>query len=284
MTHEDPDYIKKSREKKKERDRRYRAKYPDRPSEYYAMTREKQKAQTKEYNRDRYNNAVDSIRSGHVIDDVKWGKWCDEIKRRAMNNKHSYSEDFTNDVMFDMMVKGCFYCGDIATTIDRIDSKLEHTLDNCVGCCKGCNKSKSAADLSTFIRKAYYRVNGKYYDGDADIWFVNKNKPRAAEYKYRAKKQGVPFDLSKEDFDILINSNCEYCKRSPTTWFGIDKRIPSLGYVLGNVVSCCWDCNNDKSEDDVETMRVRNEKIVNRVNAGDLLIIDCDKVILHNGS
>ena len=201
-----------------------------------------------------------------------------------MNNKHSYSEDFTNDVMFDMMVKGCFYCGDIATTIDRIDSKLEHTLDNCVGCCKGCNKSKSAADLSTFIRKAYYRVNGKYYDGDADIWFVNKNKPRAAEYKYRAKKQGVPFDLSKEDFDILINSNCEYCKRSPTTWFGIDKRIPSLGYVLGNVVSCCWDCNNDKSEDDVETTRVRNEKIVNRVNAGDLLIIDCDKVILHNGS
>jgi hypothetical protein len=100
-------------------------------------------------------------------------------------------------------------------------------------------------------------------------------------YKERAKKKKVPFDLSKEDFDVLTKGECAYCHRSPDTWFGIDRVVPILGYVLGNVISCCCDCNTDKFEDDVDTMSARNERIVFRVDAGELVIDDCEKVILH---
>ena len=182
-----------------------------------------------------------------------------------------------------MLIKGCFYCGDIALGIDRIDSNLDHMPENCVACCYGCNISKGASDPYTFIRKAYYRVNEKYYDNDTNIWFTIKNKPIFTCYKRRANKNGVLFDLTEKDFDVLIKSACKYCRRPPDTWFGIDREIPSLGYVIGNVVPCCWDCNNDKSVDDVQTMKNRNEWIVKRVDDGKLVVNKCEKTILHHG-
>ena len=121
-----------------------------------------------------------------------------------------------------------------------------------------------------------------------DMWCNGIKKhaskhPSLWDYKKRAKKKGVLFDLSKKTLEILADGDCEYCHRSPTTWFGIDRVTPSHGYVIGNVVSCCFDCNNDKSEDDVETMTSRNKRITERVVSNELVIEDCDKVILHKG-
>jgi len=283
MPHKDParrkEYMDNYRDENKEQ-------IKEKNKEHYEKNKEKIKEKNKEYSskryKDRKQNAIDSISSGEIIDQHNWKMWCNAIKIRAKQNKHPYSDDFTNEVMFEMMVQGCFYCEDVATTIDRIDSKLEHTPDNCVGCCHGCNISKGNADLSTFVRKAYYRVHEEYYDDDTDIWFVNKKKPSMSEYKSRANKKGVPFELTKEYFDDLTKGVCKYCKRSPTTYFGVDRIVPSLGYILGNVVSCCWDCNLDKLEDDVESMIARNERIITRVVSGKLCIDDCVKVILHN--
>jgi hypothetical protein len=293
------EYYEKNTEKYKERSRKYyeenketvkknyeknTEKYKERSRKYY----EKNKGKRKEYDAKCYEErkqcAIDYITAREIFVRYEWDMWCDEIKRRATNNKHPYSDDFTNDVMFEMMMQACFYCGDIATTIDRIDSKLEHTPDNCVGSCKGCNISKNNADPSTFIKKSYYRVHEKYYDEDDEIWFVNKKKPSMCGYKISANKRGVPFELSKEGFDTLIKSDCTYCKRSPITWFGVDRVIPSKGYVLDNVASCCYDCNLDKLEDDVETMMARNKRIVDRVDACVLVVPKCDKVILRRGT
>ncbi len=250
--------------------------------ERYEKNKEKINEITKKRVEDRKQNARDSITSGEIINQHKWDMWCNQIKRSA-SSKHPYSEDFTNDAMFEMMCQGCFYCGDIATGIDRIDSTLSHTPENCVGSCKGCNYSKGSADSATFIRKAYYRARKRYYDDDTNIWFVHKNKPTWSGYKIHAEKKEVPFDLSKKDFDVLIKGDCAYCHRSPETWFGIDRMIPTLGYVLENVVSCCCDCNTDKFEGDVDTMIARNERIAVRVDIGELVIENSEKVILHRG-
>lgn len=275
--------------KRKESNSKYyqnnKEKQKEKQKEYYEKNRERRKEQSKESTKKRNevhkHYAYDSIISGKISDIRKWDMWCNEIKRCAKKHKHPYSDDFTNDIMFEMMVQGCFYCGNIATTIDRVDSKLEHTPDNCVGCCKGCNVSKGAADPATFIKKAYYRSRGKYYDDDILIWFIHKEKPRWCEYRRRAEKKGVPFELTKKDFIELGQGDCEYCKRSSSTWFGVDRVVPSIGYVLDNVVSCCFDCNNDKFDDDIFTMRLRNEQIAKRVDAGELIITECEKVILH---
>lgn len=307
MVYKDPDYQKnyraKNKEKKKEKAKEYYQKNKEQIIEkvatYTRLNKEKVAEYQKdyrdrnidilltyidEYQEERRQNAYDSITTGEIIDQTKWDMWCNAIKSNAKKNKHPYSEDFTNDIMFDMMRKGCFYCGDVATTIDRVDSTLDHTPDNCVGCCKGCNNSKGAADISTFIRKAYYRARGVYADDDTDIWFTNKTKPKVCSYKYKAMKKEVPFELTKTDFEKLTKGDCAYCHRSPSSWFGIDRVIPMQGYVFGNVVSCCFDCNIDKLEDDIVTMSARNDRIATRVDTGELDIVDCDKVILHKGT
>ena len=89
--------------------------------------------------------------------------------------------------------------------------------------------------------------------------------------------------MSKNDFEDLIEGICEYCHRKPIKWFGIDRIIPSKGYVIGNVASCCFDCNVDKFKGDVDSMSRRNERIARRIDNGDFVIEDCVKVILNKG-
>lgn len=271
--------------KRKEYFEKYREKNREKFKEYDKERYETNKVQVKERDKKRYDDktqyAVDSITAGRIIDQQKWNTWCDAIKRRA--KKHPYSIDFTNDIIFDMMIRKCFYCGDIATTIDRIDSTLGHVPENCVGCCYGCNNSKGAADPSTFIRKSYYRARGKYIDDVTDVWFVNKNKPRTCEYKQKSKKKGVSFELNEEKFEFLLTGKCAYCRRSPTTWFGIDRVIPLLGYIDDNVVTCCFDCNVDKHTYDVDMMTSRNNRIAERVDNGEIVIEKMKKMILHQG-
>lgn len=236
----------------------------------------------KERREDLKQNLYDSISAGKILDQHKWDVRCNEIKRGA--KKHPYSKDFTNDIMFDILSKGCFYCGSIATSVDRLDSTLAHTIENCVASCVPCNISKGTADPYTFVRKAYFRARKEYMDDIINIWYVTKTKPILTNYKESAKRKGVPFDLTAKDWDILTSGICQYCKRSPTTWFGIDRVIPSLGYVLDNSVSCCLDCNIDKLEDTVEKMSARNERIADRVDAGDFVVENCPKMTMHNGT
>lgn len=279
------EYYEKNKEKMKEKQREYDAKNKEKrkekQKEYYEKNGEKLKESSTIRREDHKQHAYDSITSCEIIDQHKWNVWCNDIKSRANNNKNSYSDDFTSDIMFEMMTKGCFYCGDIATTIDRVDSTREHALENCVGCCYGCNMSKGAADSATFVKKAYYRVCGEYIEDDTEIWFVHKKKPSMWNYTRNAENKGVSFELTKEYFDDLIKGICAYCNRRSTTWFGVDRVVPSKGYVIGNVVSCCYDCNLDKLDSDVDTTYVRNKRIADRVITGELVIPRCEKVILH---
>jgi hypothetical protein len=269
-------------ENNKEQIKEYYENNKERKREYNTIYREKNKEQIykqqKEYYDDKTRNAYESITSGHIIDRNKWDSWCDQIKRNADKNNHQYSTDFTNDVMFQMMSHGCYYCGGIANTIDRSDSSIDHTINNCVGCCGPCNISKGASDPFTFIRRSYYKARGEYADDITDVWYENKTKPEWSGYRLRAKKKGVLFELNKKHFDTLIRGDCVYCKRSPKTWFGIDRVIPSLGYVIDNVATCCRDCNVDKHQHDVDMTMERNERIAKRMDEGDIVLEDSPNV------
>ena len=230
-------------------------------------------------------HAIDSIKRREIIDRNKWSSFC--YICRMGNKKYPYSDDLTDDVIFEKLKKDCFYCGDNAISLDRLDSNLNHTGDNCVGSCLGCNNSKGTSDPLTFIRKTYYRVEGKYIDDDTDIWFVQKNKPRIDIYKKSAERKKIPFTLIKKDFEKMIIDDCKYCRRSPTTWFGIDRIIPEYGYVIDNVVTCCFDCNIDKFSFTTENTINRNMRIVERLRNGYFdftdLYIKIPRNILHKG-
>lgn len=66
-----------------------------------------------------------------------------------------------------------------------------------------------------------------------------------AQYKSGAKKRGINFDLSKEDFSSLWQKPCFYCASEIDT-IGLDRINSNLGYLKDNVVSCCAICNTMK--------------------------------------
>jgi hypothetical protein len=105
-----------------------------------------------------------------------------------------------------------------------------------------------------------------------------------ARYKAKAKAKKVSFELTVGYFEDLINGDCEYCHRSPTTWFGIDRINPDDGYVIGNVATCCFDCNVDKHKVDARATATRNNRIAERVDTGEIDIIVCPKIILNIGT
>lgn len=85
-----------------------------------------------------------------------------------------------------------------------------------------------------------------------------------ANYRHKAIKRGLIFDLTLEDFTRLASQLCYYCGKVPAQiakprnpvhsvydsflYNGLDRLTPSNGYTLENVVSCCGKCNEAKND------------------------------------
>lgn len=79
-------------------------------------------------------------------------------------------------------------------------------------------------------------------------------------YRARARKSGITFSLSQQDFKEIIDKNCNYCGSEPSMPHttrsynglyisnGIDRIDSSGGYVCGNMVACCKLCNIMKNK------------------------------------
>ena len=249
------------------------------------LAKERQNVYNSKRNEDVNKHAYDSLKFGKIIDKHKWKYYCQRIRSSAETKKKPYSSDFTDEMIFEMLVRRCYYCQDIATTIDRVDSRMGHIPKNCVGCCLPCNKSKGNGDRDSFLRKAFYRSCGEYFDDDVNIWSDNVRRPNYTEHVKKANHQGVIFELSRDEWNMLTIGSCAYCHRdiSLNKWNGVDRIVPSNGYTLENTISCCDDCNVDKGMCLIESMRTRNKKIAERMKSEDILINGCDKVLRNKG-
>jgi hypothetical protein len=77
-------------------------------------------------------------------------------------------------------------------------------------------------------------------------------------YKHNAEQRDLIFELPDEAFLRLTRSDCFYCGAEPAqimqngskqgayTYNGVDRVDNSKGYVEGNCVSCCGECNTKK--------------------------------------
>ncbi len=67
--------------------------------------------------------------------------------------------------------------------------------------------------------------------------------------KASAKKRGIEFSLTVEELATAREGNCSYCGH-PTSVLGagLDRSDSSKGYIPGNVVPCCPDCNAIRSD------------------------------------
>ena len=82
-----------------------------------------------------------------------------------------------------------------------------------------------------------------------------------AQYKKCAAKRGYDFLLSDDTFLELCKDACVYCGKKDQnvakrnqyaikewSYNGIDRVNSDLPYSIGNVVSCCGNCNKAKSD------------------------------------
>lgn len=86
-----------------------------------------------------------------------------------------------------------------------------------------------------------------------------------ASYRHHARKRGLVFELTIEEFRELTQSDCLYCGQPPSNVYclkhkngkprcgaayiygGIDRLDSKEGYRTGNVVPCCRQCNVAKN-------------------------------------
>lgn len=92
------------------------------------------------------------------------------------------------------------------------------------------------------IIEKYEKILGLKYD------VLIKIGDKYDSYKARAKSKNIKFDLPFRVFDMLIKMPCQYCGlKKDMDVVGIDRFDNEDGYVNGNCVPCCWDCNRSKS-------------------------------------
>lgn len=98
-----------------------------------------------------------------------------------------------------------------------------------------------------------------------------------ARYKDGAKKRNLEFNISKEEFKVLIENKCFYCgadpsnkivcvKKDPIYINGIDRVDNNIGYTLKNVVTCCSFCNKLKLAHNIDDFILQIKKIYENLN------------------
>lgn len=96
-------------------------------------------------------------------------------------------------------------------------------------------KYKQAYDLNRERNQASARAFNRTPKG----WFGFMRR--------RARKEGLELNLTFEEFLFIRSHSCHYCKGTlPEAGSGIDRQDHRLGYVHGNCVPCCKDCNTAK--------------------------------------
>ncbi len=76
-------------------------------------------------------------------------------------------------------------------------------------------------------------------------------------YRYNAKKRGLEFPLTFQEFIDITSQPCHYCGLEPQKTrrrmfeifaSGIDRKSSKIGYELKNCLPCCSTCNFCKND------------------------------------
>lgn len=99
------------------------------------------------------------------------------------------------------------------------------------------------------------------------------------------RKCKLDFTLTLEEFTTLSKKNCYYCGKEPSMKLqakysnekrnGIDRIDSNNGYVKGNCVTSCWDCNKVKLNANIDNFFVMIKNIYENLN-----LINCETSIL----
>jgi len=135
------DWNKRNPEKIREADRKWRKNNPEKMKEYARKYRlkniEKERKRRREYQR----------KVAHKPN-VILGKYKSNAKVRNLKFKLTLKE------LIKFIYSPCHYCGELPNPtngIDRKDNNIGYLKENCLPCCKGCNRLKRATEYKEFL-------------------------------------------------------------------------------------------------------------------------------------
>ena len=125
--------------------------------------------------------------------------------------------------------------------------------------CEYCNK-KRMVEMWALLRnpKSTFNKTGetpcsKCFLTKVNKGFNNSNRKhidqRYPEYRSNAKKRGIEFNITSEQFAQIVKQPCHYCDsysidRNPySRGNGVDRKDSNRGYEIDNCVPCCATCN-----------------------------------------
>lgn len=128
-----------------------------------------------------------------------------------------------------------------------------------------CDCGKETISKSANLRNGYKKSCGCLND-EYKAKFAAKHKPEVIDYygrafcsyKQQARNRGLTFQIPRDEFSRIVSMRCVYCNAKPSNYSavkdgrtfinGIDRIDNSVGYVEGNIVPCCSQCNWAKKD------------------------------------
>ena len=188
--------------------------------------------------------------------------------RGAQKRNYTFSIDLE---LFKTLVKSkCYYChymkDNEVNGIDRINNELGYEPDNCVGCCETCNMMKYVLSQQFFIELCKIVSGTKIPSNEFYTqWnmYYKSRKQSYLKYKMNAElKRGLPFHITKEEYNILIVQPCYLCGFQNDKGIGLDRVDSSKRYyTIDNVKPCCYTCNLFKKDMTYDTL-IEKVKII----------------------
>lgn len=136
--------------------------------------------------------------------------------------------------------------------------------------CKTCGTKRKLK--SSYLKKLKtnkcFCFSGFNEDNDKDTYEIRRVFNRTMNAVH---SRGRLFELDFHHFKTLMSSDCFYCKTPPSLYKtgckrnGIDRIDSKEGYIIGNVVSCCYKCNVMKSDLSKQDFKDHIEKIYNNI-------------------
>ena len=147
-----------------------------------------------------------------------------------------------------VLMKPCSLCK-VQTPLDDFYSNKNFPNGKSYDCAT-CRKEKS---------KEYYGRDKKKHNANTAA-YARTPKGSYVAFTSTSKYRGIANELSFDQFMSLWQKPCYYCGDSIKT-VGIDRVNSSVGYVLTNVVPCCYPCNVAKMDSTQEAEIVRCNKV-----------------------
>ena len=103
-----------------------------------------------------------------------------------------------------------------------------------------------------FINKCIHIADYERSNGRINLCselFLDHRSVFYSKYKKNCIVMKRVFKISKNQFNKIKKNKCYLCgKNNKNHKNGIDRINNNLGYIMGNLISCCGDCNNMKKD------------------------------------